>query len=379
MALTLVLPIYPDRLSPMIASFLGLAAVGGAYGLLHRQARQLLALLLPWGLALLLAFLVGGLRGAPPQQATEDLAPYGLFALGLWAGRGSSHPRALLIAALLVCVGDSAISIWKMPSFGPGMRSTYSYFKITAGLPLVGLFLLGILEATAPHRKRVRSFILAVLFLAAIVLSVSRGMLLGAALGIVVAAHIRKPSLMWVAAIGIVFVAIVYSSTIADLGEKYLRLDQAGTVEGRFREIRGALSYFASHPLFGSGLGSAIEVDGHPVAYVHNIIAYHLWKFGMVGSVLLLIPSVWLLRLISKTTPTARAIALGASAGIASYLVTSASYKTYYLVWMYGIVFGATLAWLRRCQLQRRPSNSPPTRTRHPIRRHRSTPPAAAA
>lgn len=365
----------------MIASFLAIAALAGTYGLLHRQARQLLVLLMPWGMALVLAFLVGGLHGAPPQQATEDLAPYGLFALGLWAGRGSSHPRSILIAALCVCAADSAISIWKMPSFGAGMRSTYTYFKITAGLPLVGLFILGLLEATAPRRKRLRTFLLGALFFTAVLLSVSRGMLLGAVLGIVVAAHIRKPSLMWVAAIGLMFLAIVYSSTIADLGGKYLRLDQAGTVEGRFREIRGALSYFASHPFFGSGLGSVIEIDGHPVAYVHNIVAYHLWKFGLVGSMLLLIPGVWLLRLIARAPPTARAIAVGAAAGLFAYLVTSASYKTYYLVWTYGVVFGATLGWLRRSHIQRTSGGSPPQRVRSPIphRRGRTVPPAAAA
>ena len=359
LALTLVLPIYPEGVSGSIAAFLGLAALGGLSGLAHRGARQVLVMLLPWMLALLVAFLIGGLRGASPQQAVEDTVPYALAAVGLLAGRGASHPRKVLGLALVVCVIDAVLSIYKMPSFGAGMRSTYSYFRITAGLPLVGLYLLGLLAATRPKARRLIGVSLLSLFVVAIGLTVSRGMILATCIGFAVALHVRKPSLLWLGAIVLGLAAVIYASTLADLGWTYLRAADSGTIEGRLREVRGALEYFVAHPVFGAGLGGELDVDGHAAAFVHNVVAYHLWKFGLFGCALLLLPCAMLLGQAHGRGLSARAVALGATAAIVAYLVTCAAYKTYYLVWIYGVVGGASLSWLRRPQW---------TATRRPIK-----------
>lgn len=347
LALTLALPIYPDGVTPMIGLFLGLCVVGGIAGQVRRPARQLFVLLLPWGFALLLAFLIGGLRGAAPRQALEDVLPYALFAGGLWAGRGASNPRKVLQVALAVCLADTLVSLWRMPSFEPGMRSTYFYFKITAGLPIVGLYIVGLFYATARRRRLVFSVVLATILCLGIVMSVSRGMIIASVFGLVVAAHVRKPSLLWLFGIAVAFVVVVYASTLADVGERYFRLGQASTVDGRFREIRAALGAFAEHPLFGSGLGTNLEVDGVPVAYVHNVLAYHLWKFGLFGCAALALPLLAMGQSLWRANIATRAVCLGCVAAVGAYLATSAAFKTYYLVWIYGVVAGAGLTWIR--------------------------------
>ena len=53
--LTLILPIYPEGITPAIAVFLGLAGITGGLGLLHRAARRELLVLTPWAIAIGLA------------------------------------------------------------------------------------------------------------------------------------------------------------------------------------------------------------------------------------------------------------------------------------------------------------------------------------
>lgn len=358
--LTLVLPIYPEGISPLIAAFLAITAIGGVMGLMRRAARHELMVLSPWLMVLLLGVLVGSLRQGEARQALEDSLPYLLFLLGLVAGRGAGKPRAILLTTLWVCVIDSAISLYLMPSFGVGMRSTYTYFKITAGLPLVGLYLSTLLRHTDPHGRNPSLFgrplelAMVVIMLIGLFASVSRGMMLGYCIGLLLTAYVRRPSQMVLLSLFGAIGLLIYSSAFVEVGEKYLRFDSSSTINARFEEIESAWTTFLQYPLFGAGLGASFLVQGFHKAFVHNMAAYHLWKFGLVGSALLAIPLLVVARQLRAATRVSRAIAIGGAFSVIAYLVTCAAYKTYYLVWLYGVVAGATLSWLAAIRAKKR-------------------------
>jgi len=352
MLLTLILPIYPDGITPLIAAFMGLASLAGLFGMLSRAARRELLVLTPWVVALLTGLVVGSLRNGESRQALEDLLPYVLFVIGLIAGRGARNPRIVLVVTLWVCIGDSIMSLYKMPSFGSGIRSTYTYFKITAGLPLIGLFLAPLLRHSDPKGRNplllsrpLEAAIVAVM-LVGVVASVSRGMLIGWVCGMLVAAYIRRPSQVLLGGLVVSVIFVVYSSTFADIGVRYLRFEAASTVEGRFREIATAWNTFVEYPMFGAGLGAMFEVDGFYKAFVHNMAAYHLWKFGLVGTTLLIVPMVTIGRQVRGSSAALRSYAIGGAVAVTAYLITCAAYKTYYLVWIYGVVMGSGISWL---------------------------------
>ncbi|MCX4247883.1 O-antigen ligase family protein [Paraliomyxa miuraensis] len=350
--LTLVLPIYPQGFEPSIGLFLVLAGLGGMMGLMRRAARRELMVLSPWVVALMLAMLVGGMRQGESRQALEDCLPYLLFMIGLVAGRGAARPRTILVAVLVACLGDSLVSLYKMPSFEPGIRSTYNYFKITAGLPLVGVFASTLLRHTDSNGRspslatRPGHLVAYGLMLVALFASVSRGMMLGYVIGLLFTAYIRRPSQVLMASLVVSVGLLAFSSVFLELGEKYLRLRSSGTIEGRVDEIESAWATFLQYPLLGAGLGATFVVDGAHKAYVHNMAAYHLWKFGLVGSGILAMPLFVIGRQLSASGRDERAIAIGGGLSVIAYLITCAAYKTYYLVWILGVVVGATISWL---------------------------------
>lgn len=370
LASTLVLPIYPEGIDPTILAFLGLTGLAALFGLVDRAARRELAMMAPWALAALIGVLVGSLHHGEALQAVEDTLPYALFVMGLVAGRGAGAPRRILVVGLWVCVIDSAISLWLMDSFAPGVRSTFTYHKITAGLPLVGLYLAAVLRDTPEpdgrrhpwrwlwHAGFVLILVLGMLF------SITRGMLLGALLMTAISGYVRRPSQALLFSVVALLGLLAWSSAFAEFGVEYLRLGQEGTITGRFREVEVAWQGFVDAPLFGQGLGALADVDGFKKAFVHNMAAYHLWKFGLVGSTLLVLPLVAIARELRPYKRSLRAYAIGAGAGIAAYLVTCAAYKTYYLVWIYGAIIGASLthfaAWRARTRAAAPTGASPP-------------------
>ncbi|MBK6919647.1 MAG: hypothetical protein IPH07_19790 [Deltaproteobacteria bacterium] len=349
--LTLALPIYPDGITPLIAGFLALCGIAGLFGFADRKARYELAIMAPWGAALVIGVLVGSMHNGESQQAIEDALPYLLFIIGLIGGRGTGRSaRRVLQAGLWVCVIDSIVSIALMDSFAAGVRSTFNYYKITAGLPLVGLYLAAVLRDTAPPSRSARSkwvlhAAVAVVMIVGIVLSVTRGMLIGWILGVVVAAYVRKPSQALMGLTVLLVALVVWSSAFAELGNEYLRFGQGSTIEGRFREVEAAWAGFVAAPFFGQGLGAMVDVDGFHKAFVHNLAAYQLWKFGILGTMLLLVPLLALARELGGASRKLRAHALGGAVAVLAYLVTCAAYKTYYLVWILGAVVGASLSF----------------------------------
>jgi O-antigen ligase len=294
--------------------------------------------------------LVGSIHHGESQQAIEDVLPYLLFVCGLVAGRGIGSPRLVLQVGLWVCVIDSIVSMALIESWGPGMRSTFAYFKITAGLPLVGIYLARALRQTPFDRTRARrGFVMhagiLVVLVAGIVLSVSRGMMIGFLLAIAVSAYVRKPSQALLGLTVVLLALAGYSSAFAEFGTEWFRFGQEGTITGRFREVEAAWEGFVSAPMFGQGLGAFVEVDGFKKAFVHNMAAYHLWKFGLVGCGLLSLPLFAIVRELRPCPRRIRALAIGTMVGLIAYLVTCAAYKTYYLVWIHGVVMGTSLTY----------------------------------
>ncbi len=368
--LSLALPFFPEGLSPSIVAYLGMLGLAGVGGFLRSPgARKQLVLLLPWALALALALVVGLAYGNPTTQLLEDALPYLLFAIGLAAGRGGRRPRALLLAALLVCLGDSVISLWRMPTYDLSrVRSTYTYFRIIAGTPLVGLFIISFLARLDRERDRLRQRVrsrayltrrrrallaMALVLALAAVATVSRGMLLSLALGVSTAVYLRKPSRGLTLALLATLGLLLFAPALWQFGEQYLRLGSFDTVGGRMREVIHCLYVFSTRPVLGLGLGAAFVVDNHVVSYVHNMIAYHLWKFGLLGSALLSLPLLAMTQQAFRAPHDLRAAILGGAVSVLAYLVTCAAYKNYTLVPLLGVVVGATLALLAELRAER--------------------------
>ncbi|MEZ4454215.1 MAG: hypothetical protein R3B09_32475 [Nannocystaceae bacterium] len=347
--LTIALPTFPDGLSAPILAYLALCGLAGVGGLLRSAAaRAQLVLLAPWMLALGVALLVGLLHGNLALQALEDALPYFLFVLGLTAGRGSGSPRLVLAALILVALADGLHSLWLMETFDLSrVRSTYYSHKVILGHLLIGLYAAALLRTLTPSASRLRRGALALAFgllVAAVIATVSRGMVLGLSLGLFAALAIRRP----VRGLGVLVLAAValtiYASTFWDLGRSYLRLGSSATVDGRVREIQTCLEEFFGSPAFGRGLGAEIVVEGFYVTYVHNMLAYHLWKFGVLGSGLLALPFFSLARQALRASRGLRPTIVGGALSVALYLVTAAAYKSYILVMIVGLAIGATLA-----------------------------------
>ncbi|MCA9693615.1 MAG: hypothetical protein KC636_28730, partial [Myxococcales bacterium] len=282
LVLSVLLPTFPEGLTPAIVAFLGLIALAGVGGALRaRAARAELSLLAPWVLALALGLINGALRGHESVQFAEDALPYLLFALGLCAGRGAARPRWLLVAVVAVAIFDGVASIARMPSFDlPNVRSTYNYFKVIVGHLLVAVFVAAFLFEEARRRRRAPSpwtlWLVEAILVVSVIVTVSRGMVLSLALGVLVTFVLRRPARGVSLALAMGLVALLFAPALWDFGEAYLRFGTLSTVHGRMREIVHCLQVFARNPLFGAGLGAEFIVDAHVVSYVHNMVAYHL-------------------------------------------------------------------------------------------------------
>jgi hypothetical protein len=162
-------------------------------------------------------------------------------------------------------------------------------------------------------------------------------------LGLLTALYVRRPARgLIVGGIGALLV-LLFTASAFDFGAQYLRLGNVATVDGRVREIGLCLEYFVRMPVFGAGLGAEFVVDGFVVSYVHNMLAYHLWKFGLVGSALFAMPVWALARQALRREGPLRATILGGAVSMLVYLVTAAAYKSYFLVPMLGMTIGASL------------------------------------
>lgn len=344
--LMLILPTFPDGLTIPIVMFLGMLGAGGFGGFFRAPpARAESALLAPWLLALGLGLMVGLVRGNSLGQALEDALPYFLFALGLCAGRGASRPVWLLLATLFVCCWDALQSIVLMPSWDISRyRSTYNFFKVITGHLLVGIYCAAFLyRLTTTRRQRAMLVAAQVLLVLAVIATVSRGMVLGLVMGVLAAIYVRRPARGVMVAGVMVLVGLVFATTALDLGAQYLRFGNTATVDGRVREIGLCLEYFVEMPMLGAGLGAQFVVDGFVVSYVHNMLAYHLWKFGVVGSALFALPIFAMARQSLRVPFPYRSTVIGGAVSVLIYLVTAASYKSYFLVPMVGVVVGASL------------------------------------
>ena len=345
MLLTLVLPTFPEGLTIPLIGFMGLISLAAVGGFLRSAAsRSELALLYPWVAALGLGLMVGIIRGNPMRQALEDSLCYVLFVLGLCAGRGASRPKWLLWSILAVVVTDVAISLGRMPSYDLSrFRSTYYHFKVIIGHPLVGLYCAIYLRHLADKRwQRGLLGALTGFLIVGVIATVSRGMVLGMLLGALTWMYVRRPARgLIIAAIASVIVA-AFAATLFELGQQYLRFGNQATVDGRVREINECLTYFVRMPVFGAGLGAEFVIDGFVVSYVHNMLAYHLWKFGLVGSALFALPFLGLVRQTVRIPRETRAVVLAGAVMSLVYMVTAASYKGYIVVPMIGLVVGAT-------------------------------------
>lgn len=365
--LTLIVPLYPSGLDASILAFLGVASLAGLFAMSRRVARRELLVLSFWATGLGVAAFVGGLDHGDARQIVEDILPYGLFTLGLVAGRAAHRPRVVLFLVLVLCVAESSLSLIKLaPVYSPGYRSTWVYGRIVTGVSVLGIFVLMFLrrlDATAgAGARRSRSPVIAFLYVVMLLATIgsgSRGMTLGLAIGVGTVAYIQRPSRALLATVVVGLAYVAYDSVLADVGVRYLRAGQVATVEGRLDEVRTSLVLFAEHPLFGCGLGTKIVVEGTHKAYVHNIIAYHLWKFGLVGSFILTVPLLLVGAQIRRYPRKVSAVALGGATAMFAYLVTCAGYKVYYVVWLLGVTAGAVLSalweWSQRAQREPAP------------------------
>jgi hypothetical protein len=252
----------------------------------------------PWLVALGLGLLVGIIRGNPMGQALEDALCYVLFVLGCAPGAGRRGRRGCC-GRCWSCAWSTWRSLWsacRATTCRSTARRTY-HFKVILGHPLVGILLRGAAAAAQRRAGGSRAADGAIGFLIiGVIATVSRGMVLGMVLGGLTVLYVRKPARgLIIGAVAAVLVA-AFAATLFELGQQYLRLGNQATVDGRVREISECLTYFTRMPVFGAGLGAEFVIDGFVVSYVHNMLAYHLWKFGLVGSALFALPLLGLAR-----------------------------------------------------------------------------------
>ena len=89
----------------------------------------------------------------------------------------------------------------------------------------------------------------------------------------------------------------------AEEPEKIVTVDE-GSVSVRIIELKMAVKSFINSPIFGQGIGYRWQADGldygGPVLYMHNILAYILMDFGILGAAYIIIILVAIIRMNAK-------------------------------------------------------------------------------
>lgn len=233
----------------------------------------------------------------------------------LWAdGSLTQASRAMIPFIFLLlyrCARNSATSVWLRAAELAGVALALRVFWVAAsGIGratwhsldfILPLHLVGALLATDRllHGSRGRTRYLAAMSaagqLAALVLTQTRGLVLGLLAGIgLLGVRRRSRALAWLAVLGLLG-ALLMSLALRPEGEAtdllFSRFSYAGIESGwqvRLEEARAAAALWWTNPVFGMGLGTTfvnpVANSDVPVSYVHNSLLYMLLSGGAIAA-----------------------------------------------------------------------------------------------
>jgi O-antigen ligase len=333
----------------------GLAAVLriAARGYVDRTILLVLAITC---LVVFIAFCRGLTEGNDEFQVARDSVPYVLFSAGILAGMSSTLLARSLWTLWFVSFVESLRSILFTDIravFALTSRSTFLIRKITSGFPLMTLYA----AAMAPRKFTSRALVLTTTIpvaATAILLTRQKGMILSLMAFAILS--FRRTTIfitfliVIVAGLSIPFwFSATPDTTIYIMDFLRIAPEPSDNFDVRLSEWTYVLHLLKQNPFFGTGLGSVFfdPASNHDKAYVHNIVAYHLWKFGLIGTILLFFAvgiifwQILLLRFDSSSSPIPR-LAIAASVSFLVYLSTTAAFKLYFVSWFIGLFLSLT-------------------------------------
>jgi len=99
----------------------------------------------------------------------------------------------------------------------------------------------------------------------------------------------------------LVFASIGYLDVLANRIFSVERLDEDSSYGARIQEMQGQMDFFAESPVFGKGAGFRSWVMGENgfelSTFAHNSWAFYLMKFGIVGTIMIMLPPLLILLL----------------------------------------------------------------------------------
>ena len=99
----------------------------------------------------------------------------------------------------------------------------------------------------------------------------------------------------------LVFASIGYLDVLTNRIFSVERLDEDSSYGARVQEMQGQMDFFAQSPVFGKGAGFRSWVMGENgfelSTFAHNSWAFYLMKFGLVGTIMIMLPPLLILLL----------------------------------------------------------------------------------
>ncbi|WP_291383442.1 MULTISPECIES: O-antigen ligase [Achromobacter] len=154
-----------------------------------------------------------------------------------------------------------------------------------------------------------KAYMLTLYMVMALVFSLNRSQYLQLAISVIIAvllagsADIRRRAVMIFAPAAVagvlIFAAIGYLDVLTDRIFSVERLDEDSSYGARVQEMEGQMQFFAESPVFGKGAGFRSWVMGENgfelSTFAHNSWAFYLMKFGVVGTIMIMLPPLLIL------------------------------------------------------------------------------------
>lgn len=154
-----------------------------------------------------------------------------------------------------------------------------------------------------------KAYALTLYMVMALVFSLNRSQYLQLAISVVIAvllagnADIRRRAVMIFAPAAVagvlIFASIGYLDVLTQRIFSVERLDEDSSYGARVQEMEGQMQFFAESPVFGKGAGFRSWVMGENgfelSTFAHNSWAFYLMKFGVVGTIMIMLPPLLIL------------------------------------------------------------------------------------
>ncbi|MGN6659367.1 MAG: O-antigen ligase family protein [Achromobacter mucicolens] len=154
-----------------------------------------------------------------------------------------------------------------------------------------------------------KAYALTLYMVMALVFSLNRSQYLQLAISVVIAvllagnADIRRRAVMIFAPAAVagvlIFASIGYLDVLTQRIFSVERLDEDSSSGARVQEMEGQMQFFAESPVFGKGAGFRSWVMGENgfelSTFAHNSWAFYLMKFGVVGTIMIMLPPLLIL------------------------------------------------------------------------------------